>query len=259
MGWSTTKISRAESGRESLPPAEIEKLVDFYNVADPLRVRLLELAEDATQRGWWDEYAEALTPEYQEFIGLEAEATSCLQYQSDVVPGLLQTKEYAWQLDGAFGRVFPTIPPALHERFLQVRAMRQERLTGDPALRLSVIIDEAVLLRGIGDAGFMHAQLAKLAEAAELPNVELRVLPLKANTGLVAASFAILRFGSRETPDTASLGDVVSTESLNTVLYVEGEAATHFYRLFFDALAQAALPPAESQRYIISTMERQWS
>src|SRR6516165_10858544 len=74
IGWSTTKISRAESGHESIPPPEIGKLLDFYRVEDPLRGRLLELAEDATQRGWWEDYADALTPEYLEFIGLEAEA-----------------------------------------------------------------------------------------------------------------------------------------------------------------------------------------
>ena len=53
IGWSTTKVSRAESGHESLPPTEIEKLLDFYGVKEPLRGRLLQLAEDATQRGWW--------------------------------------------------------------------------------------------------------------------------------------------------------------------------------------------------------------
>jgi hypothetical protein len=101
VGWSTTKISRAESGRETLPPSEVEKLIDYYEVKDPLRARLLGLAEDAIQRGWWDEYADALSPEYMEFIGLEAEAASTLQWQSDVVPGLLQTEGYARQLDAA--------------------------------------------------------------------------------------------------------------------------------------------------------------
>src|SRR5690349_9876099 len=84
IGWSTTKISRAESGRESLPPMEIEKLIDYYGVTDPLRGRLLELAEDAVQRGWWEDYADVLTPQYLEFIGLEAEAVSCLHWQADI-------------------------------------------------------------------------------------------------------------------------------------------------------------------------------
>jgi hypothetical protein len=258
VGWSTTKISRAESGRETLPPSEVEKLIDYYEVKDPLRARLLGLAEDAIQRGWWDEYTDALSPEYMEFIGLEAEAASTLQWQSDVVPGLLQTEGYAKQLDAAFQRIKPTTPPVVHERFLRVRALRQERLTREPVLHLSVVMDEAVLLRAVGDRDVMRTQLASLAKAGELPNVELRVLPFNRNRALVAASFVILGFGSRGGPEATSLGDVVSTESLNTELYVEGEADTYFYRLFFQALSEAALPPAESRHMIIESMERAW-
>jgi hypothetical protein len=259
IGWSPTKISRAESGRESLPPAEVEKLVDYYGVADPLRGRLLELAGDAVQRGWWDDYADAITPAYQEYIGLEAEATSCLQWQSDTVPGLLQTEEYARRLIATFRTVDPTVTPRAHDRLLRIRMLRQDRLTREPVLRLSVIIDEAVLLRGIGDPTIMHAQLAHLVDCAKLPNIDLRVLPLKGNAGLHGASFVIMSFGSLETPEAAALGDVVSTENLNTELYLEGETGTHLYRLFFQALAEAALPPDESRHLITYTMERAWS
>ena len=258
IGWSTTKISRAESGRESLPPAEVEKLIDYYGVTDPLRGRLLELAEDAVQRGWWEEYADALAPEFLEFIGLEAEAVSCLQWQSDVIPGLLQTEDYARRLGVAFRNVDPTVPPSVHERFLRVRMLRQARLNQEPLLQLSVVMDESVLLRGVGDRGGMRAQLARLAHAAELPNIDLRILPLNQNTGLHGNSFAIMSFRSRGMPGAEALGDVVSTENLNTALYVEGETDTYLYRLFFQALAKAALSPDESRLFIISTMEQTW-
>ena len=259
IGWSTTKISRAESGRESLPPAEIEKLVDYYGVADPLRGRLLGLAEDAVRRGWWDEYADALDPQYLEFIGLEAEATSCLQWQSDYVPGLLQTQAYARRLSAVYRTLAPTIPPGVHERFLHVRMLRQERLTREPVLQLSVVVDEAVLLRGIGDRGIMRDQLERLADAAEMPNVDLRVLPLHKNNGLSSSTFVILGFGSRGDPGAAGLGDVVSTETLTTELYVEGETDTYLYRLFFKALSDAALPPVDSREFILSIMHGAWS
>src|SRR5579871_754430 len=196
LDWSTTKISRAESGKESLPPAEIAKLIDFYGVTGPQRASLLGLAEDATQRGWWEEYADALTPEYIEYIGLEAEASSCRDWHSDVVPGLLQTEGYSRQLDNAYRAVDPATPPTAHERFLRVRKIRQERLTREPYLQFSCIVDEAVLLRGVGDDAVMRAQLAHLAEVSTLPNVELRILPLKANNALGGVpSFTILSFG----------------------------------------------------------------
>jgi hypothetical protein len=259
LGWSPTKISRAESGRESIPPAEVEKLLDYYGVTGPLRRRLLELAEDAAQRGWWEDYADALTAEYVEFIGLEAEATSSFQWQSDAIPGLFQTEAYARQLNTAYRSVVTTTPPAVFERFLRVRMERQERLRREPVLKLSVVMDEAVLLRRVGDRTLMRAQLEHLLAVADLPNVELQVLPLNRETALLAGSFVIMSFGSPTTDEAASLSDVVSTENLNTELYVEGETDTHLYRLFFHALSAAALPPGESENLVRTSMERAWS
>ncbi|HXT92344.1 MAG TPA: helix-turn-helix transcriptional regulator [Trebonia sp.] len=258
IGWSPSKISRAESGHESLPPPEIEKLVDYYGVTEPLRGRLLGLAEDAVQRGWWDDYADILTPQYLEFIGLEGEAISCLHWQSDVIPGLLQTEDYARQLNNAYEGVVPTIPPSVHERFLQVRMRRQERLTREPVLQLSTVIDEAVLLRRIGDHAVMRAQLQRLSDAAQAPNVDLRILPLRQHPGLVTGSFVIMRFGAQGEgqPD---LGDVVSTEVLATETYVEGETDTRLYSIFFDSLRSAALSPAVSRQLIAETLVREWS
>lgn len=258
IGWSTTKISRAESGRESLPPVEIEKLIDYYGVTDPLRGRLLELAEDAVQRGWWEDYADVLTPHYLEFIGLEAEAVSCFHWQADIVPGILQTEDYIKQLNNAYQSVVRNIPPSVHERHLQVRMRRQERLTRAPVLQLSVVMDEAILLRRIGDPSIMREQLRHLIEMAELPNIDLRILPLNRETALVAGSFVVLRFGSTGAPELA-LSDVVSTEALATELYVEGETDTHLYSIFFDSLRGAAIPPEESQRLIMSVIEHAWS
>jgi hypothetical protein len=259
IGWSTTKISRAESGKESLPPAEIAKLIDFYGVTDPLRARLLSLAEDAIQRGWWEEYAGDLKPEYSEFIGLEAEALSCRNWQTDVVPGLLQTEGYSRQLDNAYRAVDPATPPAVHERFLRVRQIRQERLTREPVLQFSCILDEAVLLRGVGDDAVMRAQLAHLMEVTTLPNVVARVLPLKHNNALGGVpSFTIVSFGSMDGVP-GELGDVVNTESLAAQLSVEDDTNTHLFGLFFDALSQAALSPADSRDLIVTTMARVWS
>ncbi len=258
IGWSATKISRAESGRESLPPAEIEKLIDYYGVTDPLRDRLLELAEDATKRGWWDDYADILTPQYVEFIGLEQEAVSCLHWEGLAMPGLLQTEDYARNLNSAYQGLVPTIPLRVLDRFVEVRVRRQERLAREPALRLSAVVDESVLLRRVGNNAVMRAQLESLAGAAEQSNVDLRILRLSQNPGLLSGSFVIMRFGSEGTP-AGVLGDVVSTESLVTEIYVDGETDTRLYSIFFDSLCRAALSPADSRQLIIATLEREWS
>lgn len=259
IGWSPTKISRAESGHESIPPSEVEKLLDFYGVKDPLRGRLLELAEDATQAGWWDDYSDALNPPLLEFIGLEAEAVSSRQWQAHTIPGLLQTEDYARQLSVAYQALVPTTPPSLINRVVWSRLIRQERLPHEPVLQLSVVLDEAVLLRRIGDRGLMRAQLEHLTDMADLPNVDLRVMPLDRELALLAGSFVIMSFGSSSTAEAASLGDVVSTESLNTELHVEGETDTQLYRLLFQALTKASLPPAKSRAMIFTTIERAWS
>jgi hypothetical protein len=258
VGWSPSKISRAESGRESLPPEEIEKLVDYYSVAEPLRGRLLQLADDAVQRSWWDDYSDILTPQYLEFIGLEEEAAVCHHWDPLIIPGLLQTENYARQLNAAYHRVVPTIPPRVHDRFLQVRMRRQARLTREPVLQLSVVLEESVLLRKVGDHIVMRDQLRKLISAAELPNVDLRILRLSDNDGLVSGSFVIMKFGSQDSPD-QGLSDVVSTEALVTEIYVEGEIDTQLYSIFFDYLQEAALSPAHSQQLIAATIEREWS
>ncbi len=255
IGWSPTKISRAESGRESVPPPEVEKLLDYYGVADPFREQLLGLARDAAQRGWWEDHADVLAPEYLEFIGLEAEATSISHWQSDVVPGLLQTEDYARQMSVGYQSVMPT-PPRVIEQLVQVRMIRQQRLIREPVLNLSAVIDEAVLLRRIGDHAVMRAQLEHLAQAADLPNVDLRILPLNRAIPLVASSFAMLSFGSRAADSPAALGDVVNIESLKSELYVEGETELHLYRIFFQALGKAALSPEDSQRLLTSTADR---
>jgi hypothetical protein len=259
LGWSTAKISRYELGQSSFPLDEVEKLLDFYAVTEPRRGQLLALAVEANRRGWWEAYADVLAPEYMEFIGLEAEADTLAHWSVGVIPGLLQTEEYARKLNAGYQSVIPT-PPGVLERLVRVRMMRQELLTRDPPLRLSAVIDEAVLRRKIGDASLMQAQLRHLAAAAEIPNVELRIMPLSnRETSLVADSFTILSFGPQATDEGDKLADVVSTENVTSELYVEGETGTYLYRLVFQGLLNASLSPADSQHLIGRTANELWA
>lgn len=247
LGWSPAKISRYELGQGGFPPNEVEKLLDFYGVSEPRRSQLLDLAADANARGWWEDYADALPPDYAQFIGLEAEASSIAQWQVETIPGLLQTEEYAWHVHNAIQRFEPT-PPGIIQRRVEVRMTRQLVLTErNPPLKLSVVLDESALLREIGGPDVMHAQLTRLTEMAELPNVELRVRPLRGGSPLIAGSFVIFGFDSKT--GTEPLGDVVSMESLGAGenLSVEGEADTYQYQLLFRALADASLSPEKSR------------
>lgn len=259
LGWSPAKISRYELGQSNFPLDEVEKLLDFYGVTEPRRGQLLALATEANQRGWWEDYADALTPDYMEFLGLEAEATAASEWHLGVIPGLLQTEEYARQIHLSFQRAVPT-PPGLIEQRIKVRMARQKVLTSrEPPLDFAVVIDEAVILRKIGSGGLMRRQLQHLVEVADLANVDLRVLPLAAEGTPLTDSFGIVSFGAREAGDGARvLHNVVWVESVKSQIYVEGETDTYNFSLVFRALQEAALPQADSKRFILETAERMW-
>lgn len=256
LGWSTSKVSRYELGRSTLPLDEVEKMLDFYGVADPERGQLLSLAREANERGWWEDYADALPDEYQAFIGIEAEAASAATWAVDIVPGLLQTEDYARQVHLGYQAAVP-IPPGIIDTRVKVRMIRQKVLTRDPPLELSVVLDESVLLRPIGKPRLMYAQLRHLLQMTDLPNVELRVLPLSKER-LAANSFTILGFNP--IGETSGLRDVVNTESaVGSDLYVEGETDTYFHRLVFQSLEGVSCSSSESQELIQQTAERLWA
>lgn len=256
LGWSPAKISRYELGQGGFPVNEVQRLLDYYGVAEPRRTQLLDLATDANARGWWEDYADALAPEYMEFIGLEAEAATALAWQVEAIPGLLQTEEYAYRIQAAFQNVTLN-PPSIIEKRVQIRMLRQRVLTErNPPLGLSIVVDESALLRKVGSRESMAAALKNMAEMAELPNIDLRILPLQSETALMADSFVV--FGFSSDGGSVSFGDVASTESLKSELYVEGEDDTYVYRLFHQAFTRAALPPGESQALILDTITKLW-
>jgi transcriptional regulator with XRE-family HTH domain len=255
LGWSPAKVSRYELGQGTFPLEEIEKLLDYYSVTEPRRAQLLALAVEANEPAWWYDYADVLSPGYMEFIGLEAEAASEWEWQMAAVPGLLQSEEYARAVHSAHQRVV-LMPPGIFERRVRARLIRQELLaTRNPPLELSVVIDQAVLLRKVGSREVMAGQLRHLAEMARLPNVDLRILPLERDTSLIADSFVVFGFSAER--ETSKLGDVVTTENAEISLYIEGESDTYIFRLFFSALAAAALSPDDSHE-LLETTRRVW-
>jgi Domain of unknown function (DUF5753)/Helix-turn-helix domain len=259
LGWSTAKISRYELGHGGFPVDEVEKLLDLYRVAQPRRMQLLALAEEANQRGWWEdpEYASALGYDLMEFVGLEAEAVSAAQWQPLLVPGLLQTEPYARRVMSGYAGAVPT-PPGILERRVQARILRKDVLTGrEPVLQFNVVLDESVLLRDFGGSEIMFDQLRHLTEMAELPNVDLRVLPLRSDASLTADAFVIFDFSPVH--ETTKLADVVCTESLKSELYVEGETDTYIYRQFFEAVTSTSLSPQASRQLIFESAERLWA
>jgi transcriptional regulator with XRE-family HTH domain len=254
LKWSPSKISRYERARTGLRPREVERLLDYYGITGSHRALLLGLAEDAAQKGWWEDFADTLAEDYQQFIGLEHEATSIAIWHVDVVAGLLQTEGYARHIIGSYSRVEP-VAPGMIGRLVKVRMQRQQVLDRE-GLQLSVVLDESVLTRRIGDEAVMYEQLQRLAREADRPNLTMRILPLSAQHTVFGESFVIFGFG--EDSD-AMLQDVVSTEQLRSGFTLEGERETYLHRIAYQMLAEASLDPVASKALILQTAESYWS
>jgi len=254
LRWSPSKISRYERAKTGLQPREVERLLDYYEITGARRALLLELAEDATQKGWWEEYGDKLSSDYRQFIGLEDEASSIAIWHVDVLPGLLQTPDYAKHIIGSYSQIEP-VTPGMIDRLVRVRIRRQQVLDRDFAVKLSVVLDESVLQRRIGTDRVMAEQLQRLEQDASRPNVELRILPLDGEHSVFGESFVIFRFGE---DGEASLQDVVSTEHLTSDFSLEGERETYLHWIAFKTLAKESLDPAESRKLIRKTADH-WS
>jgi transcriptional regulator with XRE-family HTH domain len=249
VGWHQSKVSRIETGTSGVKPIDVRLLLDAYGVADSqLRDLLMMLAGSDDSGGrhhWWHAYRGVLPPTYRDFISLESQAGAMRTLETTVVPGLLQTPEYARAVTSA------AVEGLAEERLdtlVEVRLARQDVLRADPPLKLSAVLDEAVLRREVGGPGVMARQLEKLVEAARLPQVRLQVLPFAAGAHIgVTGPFVIFSFSS-----TSDL-DVVVLDHLTSSLYLERKEDLQAYTEAFNALQIHALSSEDSLDFIAGT------
>ncbi|MER7487513.1 helix-turn-helix transcriptional regulator [Streptomyces sp. NPDC126497] len=245
-GWHQSKVSRIETGTSGAKPADVRLLLDVYGVADPqLRELLLVLSGSGDGDGrhhWWHAYRGVLPPTYRDFISLESQASAMRTLETTVIPGLLQTPEYARAVTEA------ALEGASEERLdalVEVRLARQDVLRATPPLELSAVLDEAVLRREVGGPGVMRRQLGRLVEAARLPQVRLQVLPFSAGAHIgVTGPFVIFSFSR-----TSDL-DVVVLDHLTSSLHLERKEDLRAYSEAFDVLSIHALSPEDSLDFI---------
>jgi transcriptional regulator with XRE-family HTH domain len=255
LGWSGSKISRIELRRTGVKQADLNKLLDLYQVAETHRGELFALARESSERdSSLDQAAASFPPEYAEHLRMEAEAESVWTWEPQVVPGLLQTQDYARALMRGWQSMF-ALPPGDLERRVQARLVRQQLLTRDPPLALSVVIDESVLHRRFGDNRIMNQQLRRLAEASELPNVDLRVLPLDGDHPTGTGAFNYFRFAQVHE---VGLHDIVTVEHLTGHDYVEDDEGTNKFRVTFEHLMALSRDPVPSRDLILRTAEQAW-
>jgi transcriptional regulator with XRE-family HTH domain len=236
---SSSKISRIETGHSGATPRDVRDLIELYGVGGSAGEELVRIARDARQKGWWHPYSTVLTGAY---VGLETEACSIREYVQQVVPGLLQTEEYASAMIRA---ARPDISPTEVANRVGVRMQRQALLDQDDPVNLWVVLDEAVVSRPVGGDEVMQRQLDRLVEAAERPTVTIQLLPFEAGAHAgMDGTFAILHF-----PEPADT-DVVFAENATGGLFLEKSDELRKYYFIFDHIRAAALRPEESVSFI---------
>jgi transcriptional regulator with XRE-family HTH domain len=233
---SPSKISRLETGHRGASARDIRDLSDLYQVDDDIRRDLFEWANEARQAGWW----QPLHLPYSTFIGLEAAAAAISDSSLGLLPGLLQTSEYAQAIRLASE---PAWPAELVEQHLRARLTRQDVLTSGRLASYTVVMDESAIHRVVGGPAVMAAQLDHLLALKDLGNVALHIVPYDAGALPWAVNkFIILDFAER------TAGPVVFVETLTQDLYLDEPADIGKYREKFEALMRIAWPEDATSR-----------
>ncbi|MFC3998228.1 helix-turn-helix domain-containing protein, partial [Nocardiopsis sediminis] len=241
LGWAAGKLSKIENSEtQTVKSVDLDRMLDLYEVSDPaVREAMQRLARDAKERGWWAKYREVFGA--QALPDFEAEASVIRCFEGLVVPGLLQTPEYAHALFQG-GRY---AGPKDIARRVEARMARRNILTKFNPAQLNVVMDEAALRRMIGGPAVMKDQMAHLLYMAQLPNIEIRLLPFAIGShAALVAPFSILEF----TADSAQ--SIVHVDTVTDSAFFEEPGDVERYSATFDDIQAIALNVAPSMDFI---------
>jgi len=241
LDWSLSKLIRIEKGPVGISVTDLKALLLQYQITDKDRVnQLVEMARGARQPAWWDKYRDMSSPQFLRFLGLEASAIRLRQLQITVVPGILQVPEYA--------RTMITPTETVADRIDRGVAIRMERqkLIGADGPEMFFIVDESVLHRSIGGPDVMRAQLLRLIELSDQPNVGIQVLPFTAGMHQgMRSSFEIFELSEAEN-DYALL---IEQPYQDTLIDETSDEVVEYVNLFME-LEKLALSPDDSVQLI---------
>lgn len=240
---SRSKISRMENGRVGFKERDVTDLLTLYGVTDSeTRSSVLSLIGLADAVGWWSRFDEVLPGWFESYLGLESVASLIRSFELQFVPGLFQTEDYA---RGVVLLGPGAVPGAVTDSRVALRLKRQDLLTRPDAPRVWTVVDEGVLRRPIGGRPVMRAQLARLVEITELPNVTLQVMPFgRGGHAAAGGSFNLLRF------DEADVPDMVYIEQLASAVYLDKREDVDLYAGVMDRLGAKALTPPQTLSFL---------
>lgn len=240
---SLSKVSRIETGQSGVRPQDLRHLLTLYQATDDQRERSLQLAREARQKSWWHAHTE-LNQHVRTYIELEVAAASISEFGGLLLPGLLQTREYARAVLSALR---PQRSEDKREASVELRLTRQALLKEDDPPSYWAIIDEAALRRRVGGHKVMSEQIKHLIEVATFSNVTLQVLPFtKGEHAGMSGNFTIIKFPEENHQD------VVYLEHYAGDLYLDDPADVALHAQAFDYLRAEALAPDESLSALVT-------
>lgn len=255
LEWSTPRIWRVEKGAVAMRSFDVRNMCEVYGAPEPITQALVGLAKETKAKGWWHSYGEVVPEWFELFVGLEAAASRIRNYEPEMIPGLVQTREYATELHRVEQ---PALPEEDVQRSVEVRLQRQKALVRPvKAPRYEVVLGEAALRRGLADREATAAQLRHLVEMGRRRNVSLRVLLIRAglHRALTCGAYWILDFPSGpggRTPEPTT----VYSDSLTGALYLDKPHEVAAYSDVWNSLMAASLSEDDSMKLIHDYSER---
>lgn len=246
---SESKISRMELGRVSFKDRDVSDLLSLYGVTDETeRTALLGLAREAGTAGWWHSYGDVLPTWFQTYVGLEEAASEIRTYEVQYIPGLLQAEEYARAVI-TLGQ--PSASEAEIERRVALRMQRQKLLVAERAPTFVAVVDESALCRPLGGPEVMRAQMRRLIEVAEQPNVTVQIMPFRfGGHAAESGAFTLLGFPEKDLPD------IVYLEQLTGAMYLDKQDEVAQYAHAMERLMADSEPPGRTAELLAAMLDR---
>jgi transcriptional regulator with XRE-family HTH domain len=243
-GFKAASISRMENGKQAITGRSVRLLCQCYDVGAPMSDMLIRQAEESNNKAWYSMYADTVPSWVESFLGLESEATEVWTYESELIPGLLQTPDYVRQLAAQARMNGGDL-----QRSVELRIARQQRLDGPNPPRLHAILNESVVRRPVGD---MAEQIGHLLAMGDREKITIQVLPFKAGPHIaMTGAFTMLRF-----PDELAM-NAVFLEHDHGATSAERPADIERYNAMFERLVEQALSPAET-REMLATLASEY-
>ena len=242
---SVGKLSHLETGERQQQSADIAKVLAAYSAPQHDVNRLTSLAEIPDESNWWGAWRDVVPDWFGTFVGLERLAIKEFVFEPIVIPGLMQTEDYARELSRSSQRVRLDHS----ERVVEVRMERAHRLSGENPMLLHASVNEQALRLRIGTPEIMRVQYEHLINLAKRPNIMFQVVvPERGRHEASNGQFVVLEFEKAR--------PIVYAELQDGAMYVQHPGEVNTYRESARSLEKVALPADESVRFVADLIKR---